>query len=675
MDVVAAGSADGARGVVLDRPPTAPPTPGEQRLPHLPALDGIRGLGIPFVLLYHHGASVLGVSFGGGFMTVSMFFTLSGFLITRLLVQERQRTGTIGVRRFYGRRFRRLLPASLVVLLGVAVAWAVFPSATRNLSFGSFVATMTYWQNAYLIIEDHGYAQLFAERSPLQHTWSLSLEEQIYAVFPLIVLGLCALRGWHRRLAPALAGLAMLSYAAGAFWASGYGNERAYYATEARAGEFLLGAALAAWLASGTTTPRVVRFLRSPVAAGASFAVLAAEMAMWLVVDLDTGWFFPWAVALNSVLVCVLMAYAVAGSGCDGVLSNPALQAVGRVSYGVYLIHWPVFLFVDRDSTGLGSEPLFLVRVLVTALLTVALFRLVEDPVRTGRMWKGRRFTEACLLLAGAGLVVAPFARQPASTELVDPAAVDLQRQALASLPVLGPDAPTRSSVDPALPARVLVVGDSQSWIVGNGLKELWSPTSGVAVEPSPGVGCGAGEPGPIRYLGVELAGGHPGCREWRDALPAIVERFRPQVVVVVGGLADVSDHRIDGEWVTVGDPRYDAQLREDLRELAAVLTSGGARVVWTTHPPVRPPRPPGVDAFDEEDPARLARYNALLAELAAEHPAIELVDLDAFVRDRPGGPFDPAFRPDGAHFDLRAAPDLVEFFADAIRRAAADPA
>ena len=108
--------------------------------------------------------------------------------------------------------------------------------------------------------------------------------------------------------------------------------------------------------------------------------------------------------------------------------------------------------------------------------------------MRAGRTWPGRRFVEGCVLLGVAALAVAPFARQPSAGALVDETAVALQANALASLPVLPADAPTRSTLDPSLPARVLVVGDSQSWIVGNGLKDQWSPTSGVHVEPSPGV-------------------------------------------------------------------------------------------------------------------------------------------------------------------------------------------
>jgi hypothetical protein len=334
-----------------------------------------------------------------------------------------------------------------------------------------------------------------------------------------------------------------------------------------------------------------------------------------------------------------------------------------------------VFLVVTPEATGLSSGPLFLVRSAVTMAVTLAVFRLVEDPVRSRRMWNGPAFAVGTAALCSVGLVFAGLARDSSAVDtLVDQDAVELQRQTLAALPDVGDGAPTRSAVDPSLPARVLVVGDSQSWIVGTGMKELWAPGAGVQIEPSPGVGCGVGEMTPIVYLGQEYPDGSPGCREWRDALPRIVDKFRPNVVLVVGGLADVSDRRIPGvdDWTQVGEPAYDAWLSGQMAAFTDVVTARGATVMWMSHPGVRPPRPPGTDAFAEEDPARLERYNEIIEAFAAADGRVGYADLASFVRARPGGEFDPVFRPDGAHFDLSVAPDLVGWFADQIRRAAA---
>jgi hypothetical protein len=150
------------------------------------------------------------------------------------------------------------------------------------------------------------------------------------------------------------------------------------------------------------------------------------------------------------------------------------------------------------------------------------------------------------------------------------------------------------------------------------------------------------------------------------------VDLFRPELVMVVGGAADISDHRIDGEWQHIGQPAYDSWLLGQMQDFADRLTAGGARLVWTTVPDIRPPKPPGVTSFAEEDPARMARYNELIAELAAGDPRIELADLSTVVKQRAGGQFDPTLRPDGVHIDLRVAPDLVDWLAEQIRTATA---
>ena len=151
------------------------------------------------------------------------------------------------------------------------------------------------------------------------------------------------------------------------------------------------------------------------------------------------------------------------------------------------------------------------------------------------------------------------------------------------------PDSPSWSSVEPDLPARVLFVGDSQAWALGHDLTEYWGAALGVRVEPSAGAGCGVGAPVPIRYLGEETDDGRPGCREWRDALPAIVSGFRPGVIVVVGGFADLADHRIPGVegWTHIGRTEYDAWLREQMREFVDEISLTGVPVLWLSHPQI----------------------------------------------------------------------------------------
>jgi peptidoglycan/LPS O-acetylase OafA/YrhL len=152
---------------------------------HLPALDGLRGLAVLGVLVFHGG------HLRGGYLGVDAFFVLSGFLITSLLLVEADRTGRIGLRAFWARRFKRLLPALVVFVLGMAVYAAVLASASELGRIRSdALATLGYVANWNAIFRQHGYWELFSSPSPLEHTWSLAIEEQFYLVWPLVVAAL-----------------------------------------------------------------------------------------------------------------------------------------------------------------------------------------------------------------------------------------------------------------------------------------------------------------------------------------------------------------------------------------------------------------------------------------------------------------------------------------------------
>lgn len=640
------------------------------KLSHLPPLDGIRGLGIPFVFLYHHEAIFLGRKFGGGILTVSMFFTLSGFLIARLLVEEHRRSGTLDVRRFYARRFRRLMPAALVTLLLIAQVWWLAPPANGGMSVWSWIAALTYWENWHLIFSGSSYSNLFADASPVQHMWSLSLEEQVYIVYPLLMLGLFRWRRVKPYLAQVLFGLALAGFAAGWFWSGRGGNERAYYALEARAAEFLIGAAFAVWWMWSPVVPAIARRMRTRAGTVVAAAVLAGQVALWYLVGLHTTGLFPLWVFVNGLVTCVIMGYASADAGTTRFLSWRPFTFVGQISYGLYIVHWPVFLLLDRERVDVTGWQLLTIRLVVTFAVTLAIFHLVENPVRLGQLWKGRTFTVACCVLAVLGLAFATVNEDSTASVLVDEEAVAAQQRALDFLPVLPPDAPTRSALDPALPARVLVVGDSQAWAIGSRLEELWGAANGVTVQPSPGVGCGIASLTPIDYLGVEYENGRDGCREWRDALPRIVAKYQPQLVMIIGGFGDVANRKLPGsdEWQHIGEPAYDAWLTAEMGAFVDEVTATGAEVLWFSSPHVRPPREAGTDPFPEEDPARIDRYNELIRTVADTDDRVEYADLAGFVQARPGGEFEPAFRPDGAHIDLTVAPDLVAWLGEQIR-------
>jgi len=704
MNASLATSGSGGGVADHDRSPVA------TQLEHLPGLDGVRGVAVVIVLLYHH--SITWIT--GGELTVSMFFTLSGFLITRLMVAEWGRSGTLSLRNFYDRRVRRLFPASFVVLLAVAVLWTAFPGSGRRFAPWEWFSGAFYFENVYLQAAGKDYGGLFGLGNPLQHLWSLSLEEQVYLVFPVVVL--LAMRRRHDRRAVwrlfgLLAGLAAVGFTLGAWYTSHPplwdrlpglaarcdGSSCAYYATEVRVGEFLLGAAFAVLWSVWRAAPRIVERLRTPFFAGLSWPLLVGAYLVWWKVGWRNDWadrFFPWAVLFNGLLTLVLIAYSVANVGMCRFLAWRPIALAGQATYTIYLVHWPVFLWWESLRIDLSFPrwrvPVtdwvlvdhfwsFLIKSSITLLIVVAIYRLIEDPVRRRRLWNGRRLYVwlSSMALVGVAVVVLGNDRRAAADDLLsslDADALALQQATLDGLPELTSDAPVSSSTDPTLPARLLLVGDSQSWVLDSGLDE-WSATYGVVVESSPGVGCGIGSNTPIVYLGVEQDE-RPGCDAWRDALPRFVEKFRPNVVVIVGGTADLSDRRVPGldDWSHVGEVEFDRWLRDEMDSFLDVVTSSGARVVWFTSPNVDPPYiagETGVPPFAEADPARTARYNRLIAEVVESRndPDVVWADFATAVRAHPGGEFDPAMRPDGAHIDLTRAPDLVTWIDGTVRR------
>ncbi|HEY5011346.1 MAG TPA: acyltransferase, partial [Acidimicrobiia bacterium] len=214
-------------------------------IPHISALDGARGLAVAGVLLFHGGHLL------GGYLGVDFFFTLSGFLITSLLLAESNRTGNIGLGGFWARRARRLLPALAVLMVGVAIySMTLAKPAELAQIRGDALATLAYGANWRAVYAPLDYWALFSAPSPLNHTWSLAIEEQFYVLWPLLFVGLLA---WWKRAVPKAVlvtslGLAAVSSVLMIVLYDAANSNRVYFGTDTRAAAILFGAALAAWL-------------------------------------------------------------------------------------------------------------------------------------------------------------------------------------------------------------------------------------------------------------------------------------------------------------------------------------------------------------------------------------------------------------------------------------------
>ena len=347
------------------------------------ALDGIRAIAVVAVIAFH--AGLRGAS--GGYLGVSLFFTLSGFLMGTLVLREREHTGRVDVFRFWERRLRRLLPAAIATLAGIAAlsAHGGF-RAGRNGLRAELLSALAYVANWRLLREGRSYASLFESPSPVQHFWSLSIEEQFYVFFPLLILGLYFL-GRHRRRVVVIA-LAMLCAAsvAAQFFVSSY--DRAYYGTDTRACELFAGALLACAVLG--REGRIVRRRRSVTRVGV--LALVAFVGLVALTPASAPWLVHGGFGAIAVLnVALIRAALVPESVFVRALSLAPVVAVGRVSYGLYLYHWPVFLWLDETRTGMSGAALLVARVAVTGVLAALSYHLLECPIRYRRFLVRRR--------------------------------------------------------------------------------------------------------------------------------------------------------------------------------------------------------------------------------------------------------------------------------------------
>jgi hypothetical protein len=333
------------------------------------------------------------------------------------------------------------------------------------------------------------------------------------------------------------------------------------------------------------------------------------------------GGFLVVALAAGAVITSVT---SWRGSVLARFLSLPPLTYIGRISYGLYLYHWPLFLALDHAHTGLSGASLLAVRLCVTIVCAVVSFHLVEQPIRRGyiaREWRGIPLAAGGAIATAAVVIIATvppaFASVPASL-----------LKGSSGVPAAEHDALTAVHAFTSDPIRFLMVGDSVALTAAIGLSSNSIEDYGVDVINDGVLGCDL-DPFAVRFSGV--AYGSPECGNWPRSWATKVATIRPQVVGLIMGRFEVMDHFYDGTWVHVGEPAWDAHLLDDLDRAVATLSAGGAHVVIFTYPYVDPPlEQPNGDLWPENLPSRMDEWNSLLRQVAAEHPiTTTLIDLN----------------------------------------------
>lgn len=591
------------------RTPTRHDVPARKRSARRPALDGIRAISVIAVMIYHANSSWI----PGGFLSVNVFFVLSGYLITGLCLKEASRAGRIDLAGFYKNRARRLLPALFVVIVVVTLIGArILTSNARAHLRGDALATLFYVANWRFIREGESYFSSAGDPSPFRHMWTLAIEEQFYLVFPLLLMGLIALmKGRRRLIARGFLGLIVLSALVQA-WI--YVNQiepmatpdpsRIYYGTDTRANELLLGAALA--VAMTYWRKRALR-ANAPRLTILGIVSFVGMLAFFFGPNENAAWVFLGGSVLFSVLICcIIVAIEVEPhSGFAKALSWKPIVWIGELSYGIYLWHWPIFVFLNAERTGLSEPVLLVVRLALTLLLATISYYWIEQPIRTKKLQ--RRIGDQRAIAAWC--VSLPIV-------LI---AVITATQGIKGVT----DAKSGSQLDTQAGSgdkRIAVIGDS----VGYGLAFQFPAQSypGVAVSGSAKIGCGTAEQWLV-VNGVKQSQDNPECRSEFDAWKAAVTNAKPQVVLWSMGGWDVYDHFIDGKIVKEQSPEYATYYRGRLEKGLAMVGPKAHVVIPKVACYAQPSYVvEGQDlAPNRNDPKRAAALNTIIDDFAKAHP------------------------------------------------------
>ncbi|WP_113963171.1 acyltransferase family protein [Mycobacterium shimoidei] len=613
------------------------------RRPGIDALDGVRAVAVALVLADHGGVPGM----GGGFLGVDIFFVLSGFLITSLLLDELGRTGRIDLTGFWTRRARRLLPALVPMVLLVAVGRQFFSAEAVAGLRDEAVATFFWAANWMFVAQKTDYFSQGAPPSPLQHAWSLGVEEQYYLVWPLLLIAVAvalAARARRRGRLATLGGVrlsifvlatlgALASAAVAVLVASDATRDRVYFGTDTRAQALLTGSAAAALLVGdwpalnrgwslirtrwGKWTARLL-----PVIGVAALGV-AAHYATGTAAEFRHGLLA--AVAVAAVLVIAPVALDQRGPVAVALAWRP-LVWLGTISYGVYLWHWPIFLVLNGERTGWSGLSLFALRCTATLAVSAASWWLIEQPIRKWRPVRVPLLRLAAATAATAAamtLLIVPVGAKSGGTETSMPPGISSVAVVSSSPPTGNRPARAVGQRDPHRPFTVSVFGDSIGW----SLMHYLPPTPGFDFVDHTVIGCSLVRGGPYRYLG-ETLNQKSECESWPSRWSAQLREDQPDAVLLIVGRWETVDRVNEGRWTHIGEPAFDAYIAGELSRALDILGASGAPVTVANLPYSRRGEQHDGSLYPEDQPERVDKWNALLRRTIGHRQNVGILDL-----------------------------------------------
>ncbi|MDX8448054.1 acyltransferase family protein [Mesorhizobium captivum] len=536
-----------------------------------PDIEGLRALAVAGVVAFHFGLTAL----PGGFAGVDIFFAISGYLITRHLVTEISQTGRLDLLRFYARRARRLLPAALFVIAATLAAGAIIlsPEEQALYSKGAMWAS-AYMINLWLIRWSFDYFANDAANNPFIHYWSLSVEEQFYLAWPALLMLAAWLRPGKRTIMLGMGIAGLVSFAICA-WLTTVSQPWAFYFSPLRAWEFAAGglASMApAWLLQ--KRPRL----------GLALSLCGLALIAFAYLTFSEEAPFPGFLALVPVAGTVLLLLAGAAGVRDGVnaaLALPPLQWVGKLSYSLYLWHWPVIVYA-----GMLVDDLTLAQRLACLGLTLALsalsYHLIENPIRRNGwlMANAARALVPALLLTGTG-VAAAYGNAALAVRGQDPEQREIA--ASAAKPATARATACVEGYDTVAP-KPCVFGDGRRMIAlfGDSHADHWSTPvieagkkNGYRVETWLKSSC---RPSRFSYFVTKLNRDYRECDQWREQAIKEIIAAKPSLVVI-SELALTSSRKMAAGKGEPDTP--DAVWRAGLRSTLTSLSKAGLKIAF----------------------------------------------------------------------------------------------
>ena len=581
-----------------------------------PGLDGVRALAVLAVIAFHEGLRAA----PGGFLGVDVFFVLSGYLITDLLVSRRDRLGTLNLRDFWVRRARRLLPALGVVLVVVTAAVAVIEPGQLDALRPALAAAVTYSSNWYQALHHQSYFATFGPPAPLQHLWSLAIEEQFYLVWPLLLLVIMRIGDRRMRAGAAWVGAGASAVAMSLMYVPGSDPSLVYYGTGTHATALLTGAAIAlTWPLRAIATATTERTRQLDVLGVAGIAVLG-----WAVGHFSGGdpVVYPLGLMIAALAAAGLVAAAAAPGVIGAALSWEPLRWLGIRSYGIYLWHWPVIALAAAITGPRTASPWQWAAETVVAIgLAAASWRWLEEPI----LRNGFRVTARTRLRQLAGSFSAAR-RSPLGAMPAVAATAALTVACTAGYGVLHPPAPASSSLQQQISQGARVSAATRAHPSAGSPAAHPSPASAspASASPAPAAAPPASAPRKVHGSQVTAIGDSvmlAAAPELQSALPGIY--IDAQVSRQFGaGLGIVRKLASSGRLrriVVVGLGTNGTVTSQQVRQLLAVAGPRRDLVLVNTFVP----RP-----WEQGD-------NRVLATAASRYPHVVLADWQHTIRHR----------------------------------------